>query len=119
MNMNIYKIAFPFKGEYYFATMDANAIANNIAEKIMGDGMLEMSCEYKQEFLFRFNGCDKKIYLAAFSYDNTDLLNIYETNGENPETDNYDEWIVEKNIPYIILRVENDNKVIFDVNDCI
>ena len=119
MNMNIYKIAFPFKGEYYFASMDANAIANDVAERILGDCMLDVSCEHNQEFLFRFVGADKKKYLAAFSYESADMLNIYETNGKDPDAADYDEWIVEKDIPYLILRVDNNGETIFNVSDCL
>ena len=119
MKMNTYTITFPFKGDYYFTQITANEFANEIAIKINADDMLDMACEHEQCFGFRFTGEDKKTYLAGFAYDNIYALNVYETNGKDPDDNEYDEFLVEKDIPYLILKVVNDDKEIYNLNDCL
>lgn len=117
MNANIFTIGFPFMGEFYYTNVDANALAMDIACDIMGDGMLDVVCEHKQLLEYRFEGPDGNNYMAGFSYDSPKLLNVFKCEGD-PDSDDYDEMIVERDIPYTIIKVVNDKTEIFNLGDC-
>lgn len=118
MKANIFSICFPFMGKFYYTKVDANAIAMDVACDIMGDGMLDAACEHNQLLEYRFEGPDGDKYMAGFSYDNVGLLNVFKYDGD-PESDDYDEMIVEKDIPYTIIKVENDKKELYNLSECI
>ena len=118
MEANIFSIGFPFMGEFYYTNVDANAIAMDIACDIMGDGMLDATCEHNQILEYRFKGPDGNNYMATFSYDSTKLLNIFKYEGD-PESNDYDELIIERDIPYTIIKVENDKKELYNLSECI
>jgi hypothetical protein len=117
MEQKIYSVAFPFMGEYFYCDIPANYIADSVANDIMGDSMADTLSEHEGWFEYRFehNG---KSYMATFSYDSVKMFNVFEAFG-NPESDDYDECIVAKDIPYIVLKIKQDKNVLYNVCDCI
>lgn len=117
MKMNIYTIAFPFNGDFYYCDIDANMFANYTAVHLMGDGMLDVSCENKQEFMHHFKDNNGDTYVASFAFKDVTKLNVYKTTCDDFDSQEYDEELIERDIPYIILKVVNDDKEIYNLND--
>lgn len=108
---NIYKIAFEFGGQFHYTSFDSNAVANQVAVDIIGDAVADMSTEYNQWFEFEFSLHDKK-YKATFAYDSLKHLNIYECKGE-------DEMLVESEVPYTIVGIENGENTLLELSKLI
>lgn len=118
MNSNIYTITFPFNGEFHYAVFDANMIANIAIQDIASDAIADMNTEYNQWFKHRFiNG--GKHYMATFAYDTVKCLNIFECDTDNPDSIEYDEHLVESNVPYTIIKIENENDIIFNLSEIV
>lgn len=117
MEQKIYSVAFPFMGEYFYCDIPANYFADKIANDLMGDSMADSLSEHKGWFEYRFE-FDGKSYMATFSYDSAKLFNVFETDGDH-ETDDYDETLVLQNIPYIVLKVKQNNVELYNVCECI
>lgn len=117
MEQKIYSVAFPFMGEYFYCDIPANYFADKIANDLMGDSMADSLSEHKGWFEYRFE-FDGKSYMATFSYDSAKLFNVFETDGDH-ETDDYDETLVDKDIPYIVLKVKQNNVELYNVCECI
>lgn len=117
MEQKIYSVAFPFMGEYFYCDIPANYFADKIANDLMGDSMADVLTETAGWFEYRFehNG---KSYMATFSYDSVKLFNVFETSGD-PKDDDYDESIVAQDIPYIVLKIKQDKKELYNICDCI
>lgn len=117
MEQKIYSVAFPFMGEYFYCDIPANYFADKIANDIMGDSMADVLSETDGwfEYRFEYNG---KSYMATFSYDSVKLFNVFETFGDR-EGENYDEHLVDSDIPYIVLKIKHDKNVLYNVCDCI
>lgn len=118
MNSNIYTIAFPFNGEFHYAVFDANMIANIAIQDIASDAIADMNTEYNQWFEHRFTN-NGKYYMATFAYNSVKYLNIFECDTDNPDNIEYDEHLVESNVPYTIIKIENENDIIFNLNEII
>lgn len=116
----IFSVSVPFKDNFVYFDIPASAMAMDIAIDIMGDGMLDVACDNNLCFGYRFKD-NNKCYLIGFSYDTTKLLNIWETTTIDPESSDYDEELIAKDVPYLILKVYNsDNKTeIYNVTECI
>lgn len=117
--MNTYTIAFPFNGKFYYAVFDANMAANSAIKDIASDAIADMNSEYNQWFGYRFTDSRGKHYLATFAYDNVKYLNVFECTTNNPDNNDYDECLVESNIPYTIIKIENENGIIFNLIEII
>ena len=117
MEQKIYSVAFPFMGEYFYCDIPANYFADIIVNDLMGDSMADVLSETNGWFEYRFVHNSKE-YMATFSYDDVKLFNVFETSG-NPRSDDYDEHLVVSDIPYIILKVNQDKNVLYNVCDCI
>ena len=103
--MNIYKTTFFFQGEYYFATFNSNMLANNA---VMEDDFNDYKWEHEGEYF------DQKIhvkggreYTVNFNFSDVKHFNIYDE----------DDSLVEKEIPFLVLKVENENGVIYDITN--
>ena len=103
--MNIYTVTFLFQGEYYFVSFNSNMLANNA---VMSDDFAEYKWEHEGEYF------DPKIYVKGgreytvnFNFDDVKHFNVYDE----------DDSIVEKKIPFIVLKVENENGVIYDITN--
>lgn len=117
MEQKIYSVSFPFMGEYFYCDIPANYFADKITNDIMGDSMADSLSEHEGWFEYRFehNG---KTYMATFSYDSAKLFNVFETDGDHT-TDDYDETLVDKDIPYIVLKVKQNNVELYNICECI
>lgn len=117
MEQKIYSVSFPFMGEYFYCDIPANYFADKIANDIMGDSMADSLSEHEGWFEYRFehNG---KTYMATFSYDSVKLFNVFETDGDHT-TDDYDETLVAKDIPYIVLKVKQNNVELYNICECV
>ena len=119
MNSNIYTIAFPFNGKFYYAVFNANMIANIAIQDIASDAIADMNSEHNQWFGHRFTDSRGKHYLATFAYDTVNYLNVFECTTDNPDDDSYDEHLVEGNIPYTVIKIENENGIIFNLSEIV
>jgi hypothetical protein len=123
-NTNNYQIAFPFKNQYEYTSFNANELANIVLEDIVGDAMSDMCSEYNQWFCHEFKRGDKR-YRATFSVGDTTTISVYEIFGSvennNDEEIDYacDEILVEKDIPYIVLRVDNGEDRLLEISNLI
>ena len=109
---NIYYIAFPFKGEYQYVKFTANQIANVAIP--YGDDILEFRCENEgQDFL-------KRIYHNGKGYDVTfgttpTVVSVYFPDDLEDET--LAGTLVEKNIPYVVLKIEQNKNELYNLTD--
>lgn len=107
---NIYKIAFPFEGEYLFLDINSNQIANKALSNIFGDSVFTLHDYDKKQYLcdeFEKNG---EKYIVDFSYDDAESLNVYIKQDE-------DESLVAKNIPYLVLSVTDGEDILYKLSD--
>lgn len=111
--LNEYIVAFPFQGEYEYCEVNANQIANKALSSMFGDSVdILWENFYNSSEIGRFtrNG---KVYQIDFSYNCANKFNIYEV------TDEGEESIVERDIPYIVLIVNNNQKIIYNLSEYI
>lgn len=118
--MNKYYIAFPFMGAFQYITFTANEIANEVVKQ--GDDVLEALENAGQAPLHIIYGEKGKQYEVTFAYGNPHKLNVYEyisdERYDDPEYDGDGGYIVEKDIPYILLKIEDsDGKVIYNLTE--
>ena len=112
INGNIYYICFFFNKEWRYTKMTANQIANRTVEFAIGDILYDEDIfaeGHVFEYKFQQNG---KKYLCTYSYDSEKLLNIYELS-----EDEDDEILVEKDIPYQVIKITNDNTEVYKLSD--
>ena len=114
--MNKYTITFCFKNQYHYLTFDANAFTNNMIESIIGDAINDMCEEYDQWFLPTIEVGGRK-YKVTFDIHNSMLLSIYELFLDSVGEE--DEVLVAQNIPYTIVKIENNGKRIFELSDIV
>lgn len=121
-NTNKYQIAFPFKNQYEYTSFNANELANIVLEDIVGDAMYDMCSEHNQYFCHEFKR-DNKRYQATFSVGDTTTISVYEIFGfvenNNGEEIDHEEILVEKDIPYIVLRIDNGEDTLLEISDLI
>ena len=108
--MNTYFITFPFRGKYVFVKANANMLANKFIE--IGDACYDFTINKGQY-------CDEVFYVKNNATNEMEEFQ-FEFNFKNPETvnvcysDKYDDdkagHIIEKNIPWLLLKVEDENK---------
>lgn len=122
INTNKYQIAFPFKNQYEYTSFNANELANIVLEDIVGDAMYDICSEYNQWFRHEFKRGDKR-YRATFSVDDVTTISVYEIFGfvenNNGEEIDHEEILVEKDIPYIVLRIDNGEDTLLEISDLI
>lgn len=103
--MNKYTATFSFHDEFYFVTFNSNMLANNA---IMGDDFFDYQLEHEEEYFnYKIHVEGGKEYSVNFNFDDVKHFNIYDE----------EDSLVEKNIPYIVLKVENDNGVIYNITE--
>ena len=111
--MNIYYITFLFQGKFEFVKFDSNMFTNHFIESLGGDAVWEMAESKGQMFISDIYR-DGRHYTVTFAYcNNPTLLNVYEV------IDNDDETLVEKNIPYMILKITNGEEELFNISNVI
>lgn len=109
--MNKYTIAFPFQGEYQYVYITANQMANAVLDKT--DDILDFRLNnYGQDFEQRLT-INKKEYDVTFNNDNPRYFNVYDVDEEG-----LGGTLIEKNIPWLLLKIEDDKKnELYNLND--
>jgi hypothetical protein len=106
---NIYKIVFHFRGDYRYFDFDSNMLANKVLYSVIGDSILDISVDKGQHFNKTFTvGVER--FAVEFSYKDCTKLNIYKIDGE-------DEYLVEENVPYLVLKIENGEDIIYNLTE--
>ena len=103
MSMNKYYIGFFFKDYFETVTFNANQLANTVIGET--DDIINFMCDEDEQYHgSNFTSfVDDKIYVADFN--KPTKLNIYY--GDN--NDENDGFIVEENVPWILLKIEDEN----------
>jgi len=108
--MNKYTITFPFKGEYQFVYLTANQMANAILDST--DDIITFKFEHEgQDFESRIN-VQGKDYDITFNSDNPRTFNVYDV-----DEDGSGGYLVEEKIPWIVLKIEQNNETIYNLSD--
>lgn len=101
--MNKYYVTFLFKGDYHFVNFTANQLANAVLP--CGDDM--------SDFLFHTDGQIFTAYIwhkgieyeVVFSLNGAKMVSVY----EKEEEDGGGGYLVEGDIPWLLLKVEDKN----------
>lgn len=104
---NIYKIVFHFRGDYRYFDFDSNMLANKVLHSVLGDYIIDISVDEGQYFNKTFT-VDMERFVVEFSYKDYTKLNIYKIDGD-------DEYLVEENVPYLVLKIENGEDIIYNL----
>lgn len=108
-NTNIYKITFFFDDDWWYTDMTANQLATYALNNSFGDSIHDLYEEQNDDYFeFKFTSNGKK-YFAVYSIGNVSKLNIYNDDEEGT--------IVEKNIPYLVIKVENSGNIIYNLGN--
>ena len=110
--MNKYYIGFFFKGFFETVVFTAEQLANSVIGDT--DDITDFICDEDNQYHgVEFNSyIDNKMYTADFV--EPKVLNIYY--GDN--NDENDGFIVEKDVPWVLLKVENkDSNVVYNLTD--
>lgn len=110
MNTNIYSVAFYFQGSYHYIKINANQIANKALSEIFGDSIYKLHDYNRNQYLYEEIEINDKKYLVDFSYHSSQLLNVY-------EMIDGDEFLVERDIPYLVLNVADGKEIIYKLSD--
>ena len=111
---NIYTISFPFNGDWHYTNISATQLANESIKSLLGDTLYDDDI-FDKDQVFEYRFCkDNKKYICTFSHNSVKLLNVYELTD-----DEEDEWLVEKDIPYQILKISNNKNDIYKLSDFI
>lgn len=108
--MNKYTFTFPFKGDYHYVHMTANQLANGILNS--SDDILEFIWDNEGQGFEQRIHVDGKEYDVTFAHNNTKCFNVY-----NVEDDLGSGHIVERDIPWLLLKVEQGDKEIYNLAD--
>lgn len=111
--MNIYTLAFPFKGEYHYPKVTANQISLTLLLDICGDAMADHMSDNEEWMTYRFT-IDTKHYMATFGILDLLSISVYECTGD-PNSDDYDETLIEDKIPYHIIKIDSGGEMIYDL----
>ena len=110
--MNKYCITFPFMGEYQFAYVTANQLANAVLP--CTDDILDFKCETPDEdFNYRIS-CKGKSYDVTFTPDKPHCVNIYDAYDDDGVECGY---IVEKEIPWLLIKIEKNGEILYNLGD--
>lgn len=107
--MRKYHITFPFKGEYHFITITANQLANATASHTIE--LPDFMCGDKDEDLDEIIHVKGEKYVVGFGYDNPSTVNVYEYKEDGSG------FVIERNIPYLLTKVTDDGKEIYNIGN--
>lgn len=108
--MNKYVITFPFKGEYQYVYMTANQLANGVLNST--DDILEFVWDNEGQGFEQRIYVNGKEYDVTFAHKNPKCVNIYDV-----EEDGESGHIVERDIPWLLLKIEQGDKIIYNLTD--
>lgn len=116
--MRTYIVNFQFKGKYHFTSFTDEMLANSVMtanddayyDLLFVNDNLNQDGEKIHGF-FSERIYDGGYYTVEFNINNPHVFNIYESEEEGGE-------IVEENVPWCLLKVEDENKeVIYNICD--
>lgn len=108
--MNKYTFTFPFKGDYHYVHMTANQLANGILNS--SDDILEFIWDNEGQGFEQRIHADGKEYVVTFAHNNTKCFNVYDV-----EDDLGGGYIVERDIPWLLLKIEQGDTEIYNLAD--
>jgi hypothetical protein len=117
--MNKYYISFPFRGDYIFAVLTANMLANKFIEA--NGASYDFTYEEDGQFYNKsFDSRNPETNLLEkcqfeFSYKNSDFVNVYYSDDSDEKIAG---TIIERDIPWILLKVvDAEGKELYNIND--
>ena len=107
--MRKYCVTFPFKGEYHFITLTANQLANAIVTNNIETP--DFIIDNKDEDLYEIIYIKGEKYVVGFGYFNPNTFNVYEYQDDGGGV------VIERNIPYLLVKIEDDGKEIYNIGN--
>ena len=108
--MNTYKVTFPFRGEYYFTQFTSDMLVNVMMarkDEAYADVVYSDDNEKNERYFEDTIWADGKKYTVTFALYDVEKFNVYECDEDG------DESLVEKDIPWCMVKVVDDDN--FDV----
>ena len=100
--MNTYTATFLFKGEYHFVSFTSDMLATSA---VMEDDFSDYKFSRESQHLDYKIYHKGKEYMVNFNFSDVKKFNVYDD----------EDTLVEKEIPYIVLKVENDEGVVYNI----
>lgn len=110
--MNKYYAAFPFKGEYQYVMFDANQLANEVMSDT--DDILEFKCDTEGQYFMKQIYHENQRYDVVFGSE-PHFMSVYYP--EDFKDESLAGYVVEKDIPWILLKIERDGNVLYNIAD--
>ena len=105
--MNYYTATFPFKGDFHIVTFNSDMLANNA---VMEEEFSDYKFNHKGQYFDEKKWHKGKEYSVTFNFSDVSKFNVYDE----------EDSLVEKEIPFLVLKVENDNsEIIYNIVDSI
>lgn len=107
--MRNYYVTFPFKGKYHFITLTANQLANAVATNNIEfpDFMLDNKNEDLDEIIY----VKGEKYVVGFGYNDPTTFNVYEY------TEDGGGLVIERNIPYLLSKIEDNGEELYNIGN--
>lgn len=107
--MRNYYVTFPFKGKYHFITLTANQLANAVATNNieLPNFMLDNKNEDLDEIIY-VNG---EKYVVGFGYNDPTTFNVYEYKEDGIG------FVIERNIPYLLSKIEDNGEELYNIGN--
>ena len=103
--MNYCTATFPFKGDFHFVTFNSDMLANNAGMK---DDFDDYPFNHKGQHFDEKIWHKGKEYTVNFNFSDVSKFNVYDE----------EDSLVEEEIPFLVLKVENDNgETIYNIVD--
>ena len=100
--MNTYTATFPFKGDFHFVTFNSDMLANNA---VMEDDFSEYKYNHNGQYFDEKIWHKGKEYSVTFNFSYLSKFNVYDE----------EDSLVEKEIPFLVLKVENDEGIVYNI----
>jgi hypothetical protein len=107
--MRRYYVTFPFKGEYHFITLTERQLANAVATNNIE--LPDFMCGNKEEDLDEIIHVKGEKYVVGFGYDSPSTVNVYEYKEDGSG------FVIERDIPYLLTKVTDDDKEIYNIGN--
>ena len=101
--MNTYTATFPFKGDFHFVTFNSDMLANNA---VMEDDFSEYKYNHNGQYFDEKIWHKGKEYSVTSNFSDVSKFNVYDE----------EDSLVEEEIPFLVLKVENDNgEIVYNI----
>ena len=100
--MNYYTATFPFRGDFHFVTFNSDMLGNNAVMKDdFDDQQFNHTGQHKKEKIWH----EGKEYSVNFNFSDVSKFNVYDE----------EDSLVEEEIPFLVLKVENDEGIVYNI----